>query len=499
MSDPIPRGPFDEGLFLAHFNKGREHFEAAHLEEAERELEEAYLLRPRDVRVLNLLGLVYFRQEKLDRAEEVYRKLVAESPEAHTLHYNLGLICLKLNRPDDALSAFLKALELTPDNPKIHFYLGQIYERLHRYKDAIYQYRQAGANMLVRRVEGKLATTPTPAQSRPPVKAGAERPDTKPPDTRSRGPAPHQPDGDDAIVTAKVMVPVSPTLLSASPPQVGSTGTERFPALQDDTLPPQKRLRNVAVSSAAPAEPSSGDALPAAPAPGPPAGEEAPSVDGTNPGTRPPLPPPSRPPLPATTPPEGTSAPGREVFRCVEKGLMEVDFSGKVFLKQGTIYSYSGNLTFWVKEKRAGGVPALAIVTGTGRLLLTDHERDITLMQVAGEPVFVEPAHLLACEEGLQPRYERIGGPDDGVDVVVLEGRGRVALSVASKPLPLTVRAGFPVSVPSHSVIMWTGRVHAAIVDDPAVYEVVLAAKPGGGPLLRLEGEGRVLVEQTMA
>ena len=69
MSDPIPRGPFDEGLFLAHFNKGREHFEAAHLEEAERELEEAYLLRPRDVRVLNLLGLVYFRQEKLDRAE----------------------------------------------------------------------------------------------------------------------------------------------------------------------------------------------------------------------------------------------------------------------------------------------------------------------------------------------------------------------------------------------------------------------------------------------
>ena len=33
---------------------------------------------------------------------------------------------------------------------------------------------------------------------------------------------------------------------------------------------------------------------------------------------------------------------------------MEVDFSGKVFIKQGTIYSYSGNLTFWVKDKRPG-------------------------------------------------------------------------------------------------------------------------------------------------
>ena len=34
---------------------------------------------------------------------------------------------------------------------------------------------------------------------------------------------------------------------------------------------------------------------------------------------------------------------------------MEIDFSGKVFIKQGTIYSYGGNLTFWVKDKRPGG------------------------------------------------------------------------------------------------------------------------------------------------
>ena len=108
MPDPIPRGPFDQGLFLAHYNKGREHFEARRFVEAERQLEEAYLLRPRDPRVLNLLGLVYFRGEKLDKAEEVYRKLIAESPEAHTLHYNLGLICFKLGRLEDAESAFLR-------------------------------------------------------------------------------------------------------------------------------------------------------------------------------------------------------------------------------------------------------------------------------------------------------------------------------------------------------------------------------------------------------
>ncbi len=92
MPDAIPRGPFDQGLFLTHFNKGRDLYDTQRFADAERELEEAYLLRPRDQRVLNLLGLVYFKQEKLEKAEEVYRKLVTESPEANTLHYNLGLI-----------------------------------------------------------------------------------------------------------------------------------------------------------------------------------------------------------------------------------------------------------------------------------------------------------------------------------------------------------------------------------------------------------------------
>ena len=48
-------------------------------------------------------------------------------------------------------------------------------------------------------------------------------------------------------------------------------------------------------------------------------------------------------------------APRPEPFRFLQNNLMEIDFSGKVFIKQGTIYSYSGNLTFWVKDKRPGG------------------------------------------------------------------------------------------------------------------------------------------------
>ncbi len=473
MPESIPRGPFDQGLFLTHFNKGRELFEEKRLEEAERQLEEAYLQRPRDVRVLNLLGLIYFRQEKLEKAEEVYRKLIAESPDAHTLHYNLGLICTKLNRLEDAESAFLKALELTRGNPKINFYLGSIYERTSRFKDAIYQYRQAGANLMVQRVEGKMGG---PSVADEDGGRSTEGPDTRPPSplrlpTSAFEPSPTgehlraAPEGaaplppaddeaggggaspeDEALVTPpKTVEPVSATLMAGktgAPPNLSQTA--RFEVF-DDTLPP---------------------------------GQKAPRAD--------------------TAARDETPPSEREVFRTLEKGLLEVDFSGKVFIKQGTIYSYRGNLTFWVKERRAEGRPALVIVTGTGRLLLTDQQRDITLMQVDGDSIFVEPSHLLACEEALQPRYERFGEGDEQLEAVVLEGQGMVALAVATKPLPLTVRPSLPVSIPASSVIMWAGELVPGIVDDPQVYAVVLPSATPGGRLLRLEGSGRVLVEQAL-
>ena len=432
MPDAIPRGPFDQGLFLAHFNKGRELFEAKRYDDAERELEEAYLLRPRDARVLNILGLVYFRAEKFEKAEEVYRKLIAESPEVHTLHYNLGLICLKLNRLEDAESAFLKALELTQGSPKIHFYLGSIYERLQRYKDAIYQYRQAGAHIMVQRLQGRMPPPPSADSTAPPGLVAA--PPRKAPDTKPPGALPPLP----LSLTGppKAVQPVSRTLLAEEPLSSSGLTTARFRVSE----PPLTGARPLSL-------------LP---------GADTPALGLPAAGLPPPVPP---------------AAPSSDIFRGLEKGLMEVDFAGKVFIKQGTIYSYSGNLTFWVKEKRPGGRPALVIVTGTGRLILTDRDREITFMQVADEPVYVEPMHLLACEEALQPRYVRLGrrsvarrgdrarGPRHGRAV------GRQQAAAHSRFAPRQ-----PVSVPAASVIMWTGSLTPRVVEDPEVYAVVLAS-----------------------
>jgi Flp pilus assembly protein TadD len=435
----MSQGPtrMDQGLFLAHFTKGKELFEARKFAEAEVEFEEAYLLKPRDLQVLNLLGIVYFKQEKLARAEEVYRKLLAESPEAHTLYYNLGLIYLKLGRLEEAEPAFLKALDLAAENPKIHFYLGSIYERLQRFQDAIYRYRQAGAFMMVRRVEDKIAA---------PVKRRDDTAEFKAKEVH----AALQNMATD-LAPAKKVEPVSPRLMAEWVPRDGLTPGPK----KDDTA----RFRR-----------------------------------DTSPF--PLTPPTSGAPVSEHTAPVGTA--DIPHFRLLGRGLLEVCFSGKVFIKQGTIYSYSGNLTFWVKEPRGDAPPPLVIVTGNGRLILTDHDREVTLVEVRDEKIHVDPRHVLAADEGLIPRMVQATESTAGLEFLEIEGRGTVALSVASRPLTLSITPDLPASVPAASVIYWNGTLVPRAVDDSDVLAVMSNAGARPGALVRLEGTGQLMVEQWL-
>ena len=181
--------PFDQGLFLVHLNRGREHFDARNFADAAEELEEARKLRPSDDTVLNLLGLAYFKQEKYREADSVYRKLIELNPDSSTLYFNLGLVCFKLGDLDRAEATFLSALELKPDNQKTHFYLGNIYEKKQQYYNAIFQYRKAGANIMVKRVQEKIdrerpsereagedfaQPTPSPEDTRPTPKISCQ-------------------------------------------------------------------------------------------------------------------------------------------------------------------------------------------------------------------------------------------------------------------------------------------------------------------------------------
>src|SRR5204863_9794946 len=107
--------PFDQGVFLLHYNRGREAFQEGRYAEGRRELESAQKLRSDDPDVLNLLGLVYFKTNAFLEAEVIYRWLAKENPNGFILHSNPGLILCKPRTLDEAEHYLLRAVEFSPN------------------------------------------------------------------------------------------------------------------------------------------------------------------------------------------------------------------------------------------------------------------------------------------------------------------------------------------------------------------------------------------------
>src|SRR6187549_1173828 len=165
-----PPAPFDQGVFLLHYNRGREAFQEGRYAEARRELESAQRLRPDDADVLNLLGLVYFKTNAFPEAEVIYRRLIAENPNVFILHSNLGLILFKQGKLDEAENYLLRAVELRPNYAKSHLYLGLLYRQRRKFAVALEHLRFAGADKLAREVEAdmKPPAAPPPQPTPPP-------------------------------------------------------------------------------------------------------------------------------------------------------------------------------------------------------------------------------------------------------------------------------------------------------------------------------------------
>ena len=147
---------FDQGVFLLHLQKGKEYFDRNQLQSAREELEAARLMRPRDEKVLNMLGMTYFKLDMLSEAEEMYMSLAANNPDIYTLQSNLGLIQLKLEKLNEAKDSLIRALELQPTNPKAHFYLGLLYEKQELWEDAFAHFEHARADKMAAKMKGKI-------------------------------------------------------------------------------------------------------------------------------------------------------------------------------------------------------------------------------------------------------------------------------------------------------------------------------------------------------
>ena len=93
---------------------------------------------------------------RFPEAEVIYRRLARENPKVFILHSNLGLILFKQGKLDDAEEYLLRSVELRPNYAKSHLYLGLLYRTRRKYNLAIEHLKFAGADKLLREVEQEV-------------------------------------------------------------------------------------------------------------------------------------------------------------------------------------------------------------------------------------------------------------------------------------------------------------------------------------------------------
>jgi Flp pilus assembly protein TadD/uncharacterized protein (AIM24 family) len=264
--------PFDQGVFLMHFNRGRVAIRRGDFEEARVELEASQALRAEDEDVQSLLSQVYFKLGRYDDAEKVTRRLLADNTDSHILHSNLGVILLKLGSLEEAESELRRAVDLRPDHKKSHLYLGLLYRQRKKLGLALEHFRFASADKLVADVEEMLRQAPRETGSLRFTDSRAFRPappefsrETEPPMTLST-PLPRAtplsglraavPQGRIATPAPRTPVPTSPVSERPGTPVPGEAGATPSPGGRVPTPAPVEPA----------AAPSSGTRMPIPPA-----------------------------------------------------------------------------------------------------------------------------------------------------------------------------------------------------------------------------------------
>jgi uncharacterized protein (AIM24 family) len=454
---PAVAPPFDQGVFLLHYNRGREAFQEGRYAEARQQLESAQRLRPDDADVLNLLGLVYFKTNAFPEAEVIYRRLIRENPNVFILHSNLGLILFKQGKHDEAENFLRRAIELRPNYAKSHLYLGLLYRQRRKYAEAIEHLKFAGADKLVREVE---------AEMRPPAPMPAPAPAPKPVTQPQPAAIPKR------VITEKIVALKPDDITRAAMESRTQPGKVPIPTQPVPTPPVTAEIPKVTLPD--PAHVTAARKLQDAV-------DETQHIEAKV--------------IDVARKIEGAS----KTFALHENGFLEINFARSVHVKRGTVSSYSGNLKF-IAESGLLGTTAQTLVkaVGQGKIFVYEKGRKTFLLDLNDEFIYVEGRNLLGLEDSLTYRVEPIydASYQRKIDTVKIFGKGSLAISTSIEPLTLRVTKEYPLSISSNALVAWTGNIIPTVVDDLSLEHVMIETEGVAGFKIRFEGDGVVVSEQ---
>jgi Flp pilus assembly protein TadD/uncharacterized protein (AIM24 family) len=488
--------PVDQGLFLVHLAKARKLAAEGQYEQARREIEGAEFLRPHDEDVLNLISLIEYKRWRFLEAASAARELLQGNPGSAVLHANLGLILLKAGALDEAEHELRRAVELQPDHARSHLYLGLLYRNRGKLGLALEHLRFAGARKAVEEIEATLRRAGrAETAATPPVPVTGPRPAPEP---EAAQPEPV------AVPPAAEVAPASVSTPADRRTLEGKSAREEPPPSFWMPVDPAKAPAPPALSMLDETIPSL-PAEPAAPLEAPFAVEEAstavvppPAASSTTAPTPAVTGPPVlRGPLAPRTPAARPAGATRPLFEIREDGGLEVSSRGVVFVRKGSVVWYSGKIRFASEPAfRGTTLDRILRANGKGQLFVSDIGRRAIRRDLEAEALFLEGSRLLALDEGLIFRLEPIHDfrRNRRLDVLKIQGKGSVVLSVGGPLLAHAVSSDLPLCISSRDLVGWTGNLVPSVLEDP-VLEEVMQPDVGSPPKIRFEGDGSVFTE----
>ncbi len=200
----------------------------------------------------------------------------------------------------------------------------------------------------------------------------------------------------------------------------------------------------------------------------------------------------------------------RELFELENPHLLEVNLSGQVWAKTGSMIAYQGGVNFeregmleqglgkLFKKALTGEGTSLMKVSGLGRVYLADAGKKIQILKLENEKIVVNGNDLLAMTSGLEwdiKLMRRIAGMlAGGLFNVSVEGSGMIAITTHYEPLTLRVEPGKPVFTDPNATVAWSGSLEPEIVAN-IDFRTLMGRGSGEAIQLKFQGSGWVVLQ----
>ncbi len=190
------------------------------------------------------------------------------------------------------------------------------------------------------------------------------------------------------------------------------------------------------------------------------------------------------------------------------KKMLEIQLGGNtVYTKLGAMVAYYGNLTFeragagsagkFLKTMATGERAATTKVTGSGILYCADQGKEISILYLDNESIFVNGSDCLAYSESLSWDIVFTGGASmmaGGLFSLKLTGTGYVAITTNGKPLVLGVAPNSPLFTDPNATVAWSDGLQTSVKADVNL-KTILGRASGETFQMRFDGQGFVVVQ----